>query len=356
MTARAHSWEVDTVKGLAILGVLVIHSDLFAGTLFLDAFVNRAVPVLLVLFGVSSELWWTRHSQASWIDTAKEYWSARYTRLLPPVWAAAALWWVFTPIIGETQLPPWPWVFAHAVGFLPQLGTTWFVTLIVQLILLFPLLHLGLKHLGAALACGVTLLLMWWCYQHSFDIIDLMRAVLLDSAGVKGFFLFWYLWIFAPVRFFPLIAGMIWARRGLRVSHTLAIACAATYAIGWYVDLQVLTTPFARNALAATLDFPLTITVLAVVRLVGDRHITRALGFLGRVSWGIYLGHLVVHHLIAHRWHVAFGRAPETNVGYFVLLLAAGLAFVVAERFVRSMSARRAQRKLQMNDYFALAG
>lgn len=343
MTTRAHSWEVDTLKGVAILGVLAIHSNLFVGGLFHEALINRAVPILLVLFGVSSELWWAKHADAS----ARSYWWSRYKRLLPPVWAAVALWWILAPIFRDAPVPALPWALAHAVGYVPQIGTAWFVTLIVQLVVFFPLLHLSLSYFPPVFVATVTLCLMWWCHLHSFDVVDWMRAVLFDSADVKGIFIFYYLWIFAPARFFPLIGGMILARRELRVAKHVALACGALFVIGVFVQQRWVENPMARNAIAATLDVPLTLVLLALVRAIGEGAFTRALGALGRMSWGIYLGQFVVHDVIFDRWLQAYGGRFTTRLAYFGVLLASGLAFALAERFVRRMRERR-QPQLQL--------
>ena len=58
--SRDHLPELDWLKGFSILSVVCIHAKLYADTAAFNGVVNRAVPIFLVLFGVTSELWWER--------------------------------------------------------------------------------------------------------------------------------------------------------------------------------------------------------------------------------------------------------------------------------------------------------
>ena len=51
---------IDMAKGVAILWVLLIHSDALHQNLLYRHVVNQAVPVFVVLFGLNSALWWRR--------------------------------------------------------------------------------------------------------------------------------------------------------------------------------------------------------------------------------------------------------------------------------------------------------
>ena len=55
MEARVQRYkEIDILKGVAILWVLLIHARPLVGTFLGDFVVDRAVQVLLVLFGITS--------------------------------------------------------------------------------------------------------------------------------------------------------------------------------------------------------------------------------------------------------------------------------------------------------------
>ena len=137
----AHIPAIDMVKGWAILGVTLIHSSVLDGTPWMSLLFQHAVPVFLVLFGLNSETWFRRHTRRGRI---RQWYRRGLKRILVPAWAAAAVWWVTVFVLR----PPEPMVrltiglpFWHAIGWLNQIGTSWFVTLILQFVLLFPLFH-----------------------------------------------------------------------------------------------------------------------------------------------------------------------------------------------------------------------
>ena len=339
---RVHYPEIDALKGVAMLCVLLIHAAPLAGSLLHDAIINRAVPVLLVLFGASSQLWWDRYAGESFVRTALELWRSRYARLMPPVWVAVGLWWLAIPTLGIAPVPAWHWLPLHLLGHLPQIGTGWFITLIVQLVLLFPLLVLVQRGLGAALSCGAGIAVLVACHLHAFTVLGWMRGVLLD-VPLEGLFVFYPFWIFAPASFFSLLAGMALARRGMRVSRAGLLACALSLLAGHYVQRTQLEDPLARNALAALLDLPLAILGLAALRSAAwPAPCVRALEWVGRASWGMYLGQLLVHNALVEAWPRLLGDSSAAHWLYFLCLLAGGLAWIEAERRVRRWLSARA--------------
>jgi len=330
MNARTNIWELDAVKGAAMLAVLLIHGEPLVGSYIHTHLINRAVPVLLVLFGASSELWWLRRSAQPPLLTAREFWSARLRRLLPPVWAALLIWWVVKLYVVPGPVPRWSWIPAHVLGYIPQVGTGWFVTLILQLVLLFPLLRVVSDRVGLAVCAAVSLAGLIWCHLNALDVVHWMRVLLVDSAPVAGFFVFYYLWIFAPARFFSLLAGIWLARRSLRLPLVWSAAALACVLIGAWVQERLLESSYARNALAAVLDVPLTIGLLGLMRLARPAALRGGLCWLGRESWGIYLGQLIVHSTLHERLNP--GDSPGLRWLYCGLLLAAGVAWVYAAR------------------------
>jgi peptidoglycan/LPS O-acetylase OafA/YrhL len=328
--------EIDAVKGLALLGVLVIHAQPLDDAVVFQHVINRAVSVLLVLFGVSSELWWARRSAEPVASTVRSFWRERLVRLLPPVWATAAVWWAIRLLFARRPAPAWPWLFAHGLGYLPQVGTAWFVTLIVQLVLLFPLLHFAVARLGALAALLVSLGISVFCHLHTFAVVDVMRALLFDSANARGFFVFYYAWIFAPLSFLPVVAGIIMAQRRMAWSRGWSLAALGVWLVGSFAHERLLTDGFARNALMAALDIPCTLLLLDLVR-VGDR----LPGFLwlrwiGKASWGMYLGQMLVHTSL-QLFGIQAGRLPSAQRWlYFAALFAGGVTWVLLGRAARA--------------------
>src|SRR5438093_143180 len=111
-------------------------------------------------FGVNSELWWEAHAGAG--SPVTSFYASRARRILVPMWAALPVWWALALLLRPPELvltrtlPLW-----HAAGWLSQVGTGWFVTVIIQLVLVFPLLHAARRAgtatvLAAGLACTLA--------------------------------------------------------------------------------------------------------------------------------------------------------------------------------------------------------
>jgi len=195
--------EIDWLKGFAIICVLLIHSEPLVGAIIHDYVINRAVSHLhrsvrddvgaLVAAphgrGRAADGAYVVHDQAMALDD-------------PRLGNARRL------VDGGIGVP------AQSTGFLREgacnrarihawVGTGWFVTLILQLVVFFPLLHFAVLRLGGPIAFALALALLMWSHLHSLEILDWMRWLLRDSAPVAGFYAFYYFWIFAPARFFP---------------------------------------------------------------------------------------------------------------------------------------------------------
>jgi peptidoglycan/LPS O-acetylase OafA/YrhL len=158
-----HRSEIDRAKGWAILAVVCIHARLLEGTVAFEHVINRAVPVFLILFGVTSELWWRRRerddSSSSGSITVSWY-RARLTRLFPPLWAMATAWWLVAIATGGAYTFAWGWgdAIVTYAGYSPWIGASWFVTVVLELVLFFPLLRALATRRGpwAALARGAV--------------------------------------------------------------------------------------------------------------------------------------------------------------------------------------------------------
>ena len=115
--------EIDWLKGLAILFILLIHARPIEGGLY-EHLINRAVPMFIVLFGVTSELWWRGHVARGEAPIGPWY-RTRLVRLMIPVWGMLLVWWPFEfefdPAVPQGIRP----VLATAVGFMPWIGTGW---------------------------------------------------------------------------------------------------------------------------------------------------------------------------------------------------------------------------------------
>ena len=325
--------EIDRAKGIAILGVLLIHARPTADTWLHTYVVSQAVPVFLVLFGTTSELWWRRAGPGS----AGRWYRTRAVRLLVPVWSALAALWTFRFLAGVNTQSPLHVLLTFA-GYMPWVGTGWFVTLALELVVLFPLIRWVVERIGAGAALAGAIAMLVWSEVHLETVIALMQLVLHDTSARVSTASYYYFWIFPPARLFPVVAGMVLARRGMPSSRTGLTATALVVASSLVVD-RLGPDPLLHRLASWALCVPLTLAILAGVRHVGTG-VGAALAWLGRHSWGVYLAQLVVHETIH-----GFASPDEASLGsrwaYFALLLAsAWLLVTVGERLRDGVAAR----------------
>ena len=313
---------IDMVKGLAILGVTLIHARAWTGSLPMSLVFAHSVEIFVVLFGLNSELWFRRHAGPG----RTRSWYVRATkRVLIPVYAAVVAWWVLVALLRppvefaeiSADLP-----LRHAVGWLSQIGTGWFVTLLIQLVLLFPALHWLARRIGVyplfALSFVVTMPTLM--FHHA------LRAEL----GVGT-------WLFFSPRFFAHVAfGMVLAGRGGRIRRR-GLAMALAFLVPLYAWQLRLWWPEMRVFGNRFVELPLTVVLLWIMaRLDGVSLLERSLSWLGRHSLGLYLGQMLAHNAFVYRFggsctlYGCVGGVYEKFPGwlYAILLFAGSLFFL----------------------------
>jgi peptidoglycan/LPS O-acetylase OafA/YrhL len=354
--ARDHVPELDWLKGFAIVCVVCIHAEVYAHSLFFDRIVNRAVPIFIVLFGVTSELWWKRASRTSVVSQSAiwRWYRSRIERLVIPFWAMVLVWWLIVVASGSAARlhVGFPHALASLVAYAPWIGTSWFVTVILQLVMLYPVLRWLMNRLGPIASLflfgGLCAFTMW---NFLFFVQTGLELLGTDFVG-PGWY---YFWIFSPRLFWHVAAGVALARIcGGRVGPILTASAVALAVFGSLLQEVVrgppgdFFSPIREQLVAYLFDVPLAIGLLGLFRWVPLPQLARRiLAWCGRSSWGIYLGHLLVHELI----HIA-GYTPErepqvARALYAALLLGSGAALAVAgdwvRRRVQAISARSAE-------------
>lgn len=299
------------LKGAAIVCVMCIHAELFAGTVLMTHLINHAVPVFVVLSGLNSELWWERHTAAdvgTWLRT-------RARRLYVPVWSMLAVWWAIA-LVSARPLGPLSWRLAarHAIGDLQWVDTGWFVTLVVQLVALFPLLHFAARRFGLVpvLAVGVACMLatITWRFE------------LLGPLGYNG------LLAFAPRMFGHLAFGLVLAHHLDRLTWRGALLSMVFVVPGWLVHGGVVAAALGEHA-SWLLDLPLTVVLLVAMGGLADRpSIARPLVWLGVHSWGLYLAQILVIAAIASPMGRPWATAHLPPVLYAAILLGGAIVLV----------------------------
>jgi len=320
--AAARLDSIDMVKGWAIVGVTFIHSTVLGqDSLWMTLLFLHAVPVFLVLFGMNSESWFRRHAASG---RTRDWYERGVKRILIPTWATLAVWWTLVlaldpGIVRVTiSLPVY-----HALGYLKQVGTGWFVTVVIQLVVLFPLFHWLARRagIGVLLALGLasTVLTLYW--------VQTIRATL----GLGG-------WMVLAPRFFAHVAfGMLLAPHVRRIGGRAVAAALAAYVVLALVQEKVFLAQWWRFA-NRLLELPLTVLLLAAMPWVARAASLRTgLSWLGRHSFGLYLGQLLTHNAFLFRFGgectifgCQGGLFERFDLWLYTAILAAGSLFFLA--------------------------
>jgi len=328
--------EIDYVKGLAIIFVFFIHAEPLRGSWFHEYVVNRAVPMFLVLFGLTSGMWWESRRSLRWLARSGQWYKGRFRRLLPPVWATLGVWWLLALWVpGYPHFSPRLAV-ANCLGYAPAIGTFWFVTLIFQLIILYPMLQAALDRFGAAPCLAFSTFLVVWSHLHAMQIMDALRLLLPGAAPATGLASFYYLWIFAPQYFWLVLAGMAATQCSPAGRGSTAVVFMTVVAASCMLHAAVAPDlPLAGSALQRLADVPLSFAALALFTLPRAAKLSGGwLSWCGRHSWGLYLAQMLVHDIAVKLgvWPGSLSHAERWC--YLLFLFAASVAIVLAANAV----------------------
>jgi peptidoglycan/LPS O-acetylase OafA/YrhL len=322
---RERDLAIDMAKGCAILWVLLIHSEAQRGDLLFRQVVNQAVPVFIVLFGLNSTLWWRgrelRTNLAAWYRRA-------ISRLMVPVWATLVVWWALVLYFHPFGVKlTWKLPFVHVLGYLLYVGTGWFVTMILQLVVLFPALEWARRRLGMGVLLAIGLAITAACTWYGLALL--------------GFFSRWpggqfNYYVFSPRFAGHVVFGMFLAEHRRQLTPAVGVLAGVVLAGCAAVDVAGLERPWVHEcswigALALTVVLLVSLRPARIVPLAAP-----ALVWLGRSSYGVYLGQLLTHNFFVY-WLTIPGVLDGMNRWlYTVILLAGGLFFVwLGERLLR---------------------
>ena len=304
------------VKGVAILGVTFIHSTwLGEESPLMSLLFLHSVPVFLILFGMNSESWFARRAPAGRV---KLWYERGLKRILVPTWATLGVWWLLVlvlhpAIVRVTMSLP----FFHLFGYLKQVGTGWFITVILQLVLLFPLFH----RLARSAGIGVVVALGTLAMLATLAFVQWIRGTL----GLGGWM------VFSPRFFLHVAFGMLLARRVGRIGNRALVAAAVAYIVLAAIQEKLFLAGWWRFA-NRLMELPLTVLLLgAMARLARVPLVETGLSWLGRHSFGLYLGQLLTHNAFLFAlggectiFGCQGGLFERFHLGLYTLILFAG--------------------------------
>lgn len=334
---RARRPEIDWLKGFAILCVLLIHAKPLEGYAIQDQLVNRAVPIFVVLFGMTSEGWWLRRRDMSPSAALVQWLRTRLRRLMVPAWGTLIVWWTMHVWFGRwTAFVPERFVMTMA-GYWPWIGTGWFVTLVILLVVSFPLLHFLVHTLGDVASIVVAVVAVGMSYGGMFYVVALMRRLLFNTAPENN--PFFYFWIFVPAWAFAVTVGIVVMRNDLRLRWWHTFVCVAIALVIGTLSAAFTLPPMLQRGAAALIDPFVALAMLGVVPMVRWwRPAARGLAWCGEWSWGIYLGQLLVHNAFFTCGVNTLAFTPLQRTGYFACLLVGAVGLAVVGEAVRNVS------------------
>jgi peptidoglycan/LPS O-acetylase OafA/YrhL len=331
--ARRRSVGQDLLKALAIVAVIAQHAIPGAQLHRLwDVFwVDQAVPVFLVLFGLNAAGSFQRSGARSLGELySPAYLRSRVRRLVVPVLAVYALIAAVGTVQGRAHLGP-----LVLLGAAPIAGGApgdYFVGLAVSLALLLPAIWWAfLRRPGTTIAAMLLVSVV-------FELIA--RHVLLGPSAGQ------YLDVACPLRALAAVAAGIWvadrggphrvlAEQGRGVVLFAAISAAFLVALqidtlyGSHDAFGVLYPNFTPATSVFAVGWSLALTLGGIVALdrLGERRRSPAvdrLALVGRASYHVFLVQAAVFGL----WH---SSSPFVRFGEAVLAIAVGIAFWLAD-------------------------
>jgi peptidoglycan/LPS O-acetylase OafA/YrhL len=220
-----------------------------------------------------------------------------------------------------------PQAVATFFGFAPWIGPSYFVTVVLQLVIVLPAILFFYQRVGALATLLGTLAITVVSEGLFGQVITAGNFVFGGLVHNPGWF---YFLIFGP-RFVWAVAGGIfisrrWDARPPAKVVALAVAVtAAGFAAVAAVPPNTYGGALEQQMVAYAVDVPLALTLLGLFRYLAPlRGLTAFLGWCGRWSWGIYLGHVLVLEVV-----FLLGAAPQNGTNlvrgiYWLALFAAG--------------------------------
>jgi peptidoglycan/LPS O-acetylase OafA/YrhL len=317
-SARPRSSAIDVIKGLAIVSVICLHS-LTAGTLYgMGAlfYIWQAVPVFLFLMGRNAASSLERRGRRSLRELYSQgYLASRVDRIYVPFLLAFVATVAVTVITHTAHDHARTIIGGLLAGTLPIDGPgNYFITLVFQFVLVFPLLFWALRR------WPVATLLLCTAIELAFDLLALRVGLVKDHP---------YIYEDCLARYLLLVAlGGLLARVPARRLLTARWLWVGALLGAAYIGLNSIDPPSGplggSDWAFASVFYTVFIVVLGISRLpVAARGWpSRGLGELGRASYHVFLVQIIWFGLAV--WPL---DSVPALIGNLAVTLVAGVAF-----------------------------
>ena len=322
---RQHFQQIDILKGLAIIAVLLLHSLLREQLMASYAVFHiwQAVPVFMVLMGLNLGMSYgskTLHFNQLYTP---HYFQKKALRIVFPL----LLIYLFAFVAGYA----WEQVYArdvytlswkNLIGVLPVSGKgNYFITLLLQSLLVLPLIGYTFNH------WPVRTFLVLLLIEVIFQLVAYQLSYFHEDR---------YLYDAALFRYFSAIGVGLWLSRLIRIpdkrySWLLLVAGFASGVYLYFHQYHAFSLPYIRPEWQAQLflTFPFA-TLLIYLGILGfpqqsDGLAHRSMALIGKASYHIFLVQVLYFGLIQ----------DDTNIAQnLIICVAAGLVFYWSESFL----------------------
>jgi len=324
------------MRGIAITAVIILHvigipalNYFIASNFIISAFASVGVPLFLFVSGFV--LAGNHENNMKWIP----FWMKRLKQLIPPYIIFVTVYYIlyrisFNPLqintYGHSILV------TYAYELVSGQHQLWFIPLILQLYIIFPILNKLVKKNPNKLlivAAAVTTISVIFCGS----IIDLINYMF-QSESIRTFLItmnhrlfIYYLLYFVLGMYvnqkYSTITTMLTSRNTTIVLVSTVIMLALTQALNWtcgvVLFLDYTNVPLSHVLPANIIDtylyslFSILLLSLCIKPIVNKSKVIQS---LGRYSFGIYLIHLVFIYLLAETMRLFLGITPVDMVYY----------------------------------------
>ncbi len=176
--------QLDLIKGLAIISVVLLHSIPSPVQLYILApfHITQAVPIFLIVMGITTGIYFYRRKVLTLNDIRwKTYFKEKGNRLilpLLPIFLISALYAYYTHTFSFNPL--------YFIGVLPQPGPgNYFISVIIQFVIVSPFLYIAFRCRPRLCIAGTFLL------SFSFETYAIFTPPVVDSYFYTGLIFRW---------------------------------------------------------------------------------------------------------------------------------------------------------------------
>lgn len=339
MNEYKHYLQIDILKALAIISVIILHTiptDMVRHPLSIFT-VYQAVPIFFVLMATNALMSFKRHNYMNLSRIYPNYLKGRFQRIIYPliiVWMLSLI----TGILLNKDIYIGTMTF---IGYLPLSGPgNYFISILIQFVLIFPILYKLYRYNPK------YLLITSFILNLAFEILATQTPILNNNT-------YWYK--ACILRYLFLITLGMWFVNNFELTalksfiRTKVLLIGLTVSIAYMIGVSVFSwnfpyfqTPWQPQVILSFF-YPLILCAIGITCLPSiPNHIWNGLSLIGKASYHIFLIQIIffvsglqlqslllnlsLQNIFSHYTFIAL-----TVIGNIIILIILGLIFYYIE-------------------------